>query len=527
MDYFANIRGTIEENFCLYVDKPLFLFPAKVGTNCVSYAQFHSVLNNLSTKLNELNIVAGDRIAAISSTTESYMGLAVILEYLGIVLVPIDCNLPISEQNRLIEFCEPKAVFIEDRPESNITCDGPSVFIMKSGCEYELKTVGKDLSHLKKSHEDIAVILFSSGTTGAINGVEVTKKGIWLTYVLASDFTASKASDLYLNVLPLSHIAGYGTAFTFCLLGASMCFAGEVNANSLLKAFQTFNPTAFEMVPEVYELMRVRTLATIKRSKPLYAYYKFATGIVRFSRQHLNICPKFLTRPIYSKLLGKNYRGGACGAAPVSEETMRFYLDLGVQIVNGYGSTETSFPIASTHCLAPYEYKGVGKVDRYKEIQIKINNPDENGIGEIYVKTELIMRGYYKNPELTKNAFDAGWYKTGDLGYIDKDNILYIKGRLKENIVLANGEKVTPLEIDDYYKIENVKIAATGVTNEKGYDEIHLFIESDDEALIKEAIEKSMSAPKNYKIAKAHLINEIPVTSTGKIKRFELRKLVK
>lgn len=525
MNYYSEIHNSIENNFHLYSEKPLFLYTAKGEVNSISYERFNAILKKLSSILAQLNINPGDRVAAVSSTTETYMGLVVILEYLGLVIVPIDYNLPSAEINRLIGFCEPKALFVEEKMINDISCAGPALFIMKEGCKYELVNEGAALSALSPSHPDVAAILFSSGTTGAINGVEITWKAIWLTCELASDFTDSKATDLYLNVLPLSHIAGYGTAFMFCIRGASMCFAGEINANTLLKAFHTFNPTAFEMVPEVYELMRVRTIASLKRSKPLYLYYRLATGIVRFFRKNFGISPKFLTRPIYSRLLGRNYRGGAVGAAPVSEETMRFYLDLGVEIVNGYGSTETSFPITSTHCLEPYDYKGVGKADRYKEIEVKISNPDENGIGEIFVKTELIMHGYFKNPELTKNAFEEGWYKTGDLGYIDKDNILYVKGRLKENIVLANGEKVTPVEIDDYYRLEDVKVAATGVTNEKGYDEIHLFIESDDESLIKEAMSKSLSAPKNYKLAATHLIEEIPVTSTGKIKRFELRKI--
>lgn len=527
MEYQKLIKDTMDKNFQIHGAKALFSFSMESGVQNITYSDFYEILCNVSKKLSQLNIESGDRVATFSSTTETHMGLTMILQYLGIVIVPIDCNLPLDERKRLLDFSDVKALFTEERYFDESFCNDKAVFFMRPGCVYELFSSPSEIPSYEKTTLDVYAILFSSGTTGNINGVEETFKSMWLTLKLMSDFTDSKAEDTYLNVLPLSHIAGYGTAFSFVLLGATICFAGDVNAQSLLKAFQTFKPTAFEMVPEVYDLMRVRTLAIISRSKPLYLYYRFATSLMRFFRKNFNVKPLFLTKPIYSKLLGPNFRGGAVGAAPVSEELMKFYLDLGVEIVNGYGSTETSFPISTTHCLSPYDYKGVGNPARYKEIEVKINDPDANGIGEIYVKTELIMKGYFKNEELTKKAFsEDGWYKTGDLGALTEDGILLMKGRIKENIVLSNGEKVTPYEIDNYYKSDDAKIACSGVTNQKGYDEIHLFIESADQKLADEAYQKSLSAPKNYKVKEIHLVDKIPVTSTGKIKRFELRGMV-
>lgn len=525
MDYQKLFYDVINTNVDIYGARNVFSYlenNSKIVS--ITYNDFFLILKNLRAELNELNIVAGDRVAIMSTTTESYICLYASLAYIGIVAVPIDCNLPAAERNRLLAMAEVKALFYEPEFIDGIDTKDINTYVMERGCKYVKEGISYRFLPYAKSEPDVMAIMFSSGTTGMINGVEITYKAIWLSCDIMVRYSNIDYKETFINVLPPSHVAGYGTALSFIRVGACLCFLTSMNANNLLSAFQIYKPTTFEVVPEVFELMKTRTMAVINRKPLVKAYFKFATSTVGFFRRTTGLRLMFLTKPFYTKLFGPNIRIIGGGASPFSEDLIKFYLNLGLGFVNAYGSTEACFPISVVNGLSWYEHKGVGHYDQFKEIQIKINNPDENGIGEIFVKTELMMKGYLKNPELTKKAFDEdGWFKTGDLGTIDKDGVLYVKSRIKENIVLANGEKVTPFEIDEYYKLDNVKVACVGVMVEKGYDEIHLFIESDDESLVKNAVMKSAKAPKNYKIKEAHLVDKIPCTSTGKIKRFELR----
>lgn len=527
MNYQNSFRDTCDKNMVSYGARNMFMYMDGAEVKNITFASFCCILKDIKAILDENKITAGDRVAVISPTNESYEALAVAFAYYRVVLVPIDYNLPAEEKLRLLKLAEVSLVFTDIKYADDICNDSYALYILKSGCKYEQRTEIKERKAYDKSDEDVQAVLFSSGTTGTVKGVEVTCKGVTLGCVLMQSYAQIVYTDKYLNALPLSHIAGYLTSLAIVYVGACNCFLPVLNPQTLLSAFKTYEPTCFEMVPEVFELLKSKSLMIINRKPLVKAYYKMATGIVRFSRTRLSKNPKFLTKPIYKEIFGPSMRYMAGGAAPFTEELIRFYLDLGLDLGNVYGSTECCFPIAGFDARNIYEYKGVGKCDKFKEVEVKINNPDENGIGEIYVKTELIMKGYYKDPKLTEAAFDGEWFKTGDAGYIDEDHVLYIKGRIKDNMVLSNGEKVTPDEIDNYYRLENAKVASVGIPSEKGFDEIHLFIESDKEELKKIIAEKAKTAPKNYKLKEVHLIDKIPVTTTGKIKRFELRKMGK
>ena len=528
MEYKGLFTETFAKNAEKFPNKNVFLYPSSGKKVGITYKEYMDILSSLKEVFDNLGITAHDRVAVISTTTESYIGLCQILAYLGIVIVPIDFNLPLLEKNRLLVKSNAKAVFLEKEFMEGLESDCISVFEMTRGCKYELKKAVEKLytSDFEKSKDDVFAILFSSGTTGTIKGVELSSKAIWTSCLLMEKYAGVRESDLYLNVLPPSHVAGFGTAFSFLRMGATLCFLETVDPGNLIKSFDFFKPNAFEMVPEIFELIKTKSLMVINRSFALRTYYKISTGIVRFFRKNFGIKLRFLTKPIYKRFFGPNMRLVGGGASPFSEDVIKYYLDLGLDFINVYGSTETCFPICAYSIKNKYEYEGVGIADQFSEIEIKINEPNEKGIGEIWVKSELMMKGYFKDPELTKKAFSKdGFFMTGDLGIIENGR-LFVKGRIKENIVLANGEKVTPLEVDSYYRLENVRVASTGVTTNKGYDEIHLFIESDNESLIEKAMQMSNEAPKNYKIKAAHLIEELPATATGKIKRFELRKLV-
>ena len=243
---------------------------------------------------------------------------------------------------------------------------------------------------------------------------------------------------------------------------------------------------------------------------------------------------KYLLKPITRQIFGKNIYGLAVVGTICKPKTAELFLNLGLEWANMYATTETNAPITSTGIRDYYPVNSVGNVNQYKDIDIKIEKPDIDGKGEIYVKTPLIMKGYFKESELTKVAFDKGYFKTGDLGYINKEGYLFVCGRLKETFILHNGEKVAASDIDTFYQsvCPDILIASCGVPNNEGYDEIHLFIEetAHSESAIDAAVcklsQKSAETNSIYKVKEMHRIDKIPVTSVGKVKRYSLKENV-
>ncbi len=272
-----------------------------------------------------------------------------------------------------------------------------------------------------------------------------------------------------------------------------------------------------------------------QKSKIFYYIFKCFLALSGLSRKYLGInWGRQLFKGIYSQVFGTGIIGVGTGAAACPGKTAKFFLDMGLLWANFYASTEVGVPFISAGILDKYPYNTVGKIDRDSEIQVKIKNPRENGTGEIYAKSKLMMKGYFREPELTQKAFEDGWFKTGDIGYVNKHNYLHITGRKKETILLHNGKKVAPTDIEAFYQsaADGVNIAVCGIHNKSGFDEIHMFIETG--TTVKQKAEKaketilSLSRSQDclYKINDFHFIEKIPVTSVGKVKRYILQEFV-
>ena len=256
-----------------------------------------------------------------------------------------------------------------------------------------------------------------------------------------------------------------------------------------------------------------------------------------FFRKFLNLnIGKYLFKGIRNRVFGKNLTGLGSGASTLKESTMSFFFDLGVDDwANFYALTETYVPTVVTGLYDRYCVGTVGRTNRFDDIDVIIHEPDENGIGEIRIKTIMIMKGYFREPELTAAAFDEeGYFKTGDLGYIDKKSFLHVMGRIKEAILMHSGKKVAPSDVDNHYDAvcPDVTIASCGVPCGDGhYDEIHLFVEkgelleNEQQNLKKKIMEFSSQTSDLYQISAIHFIDTIPMTSIKKVKRFQLKEI--
>lgn len=358
----------------------------------------------------------------------------------------------------------------------------------------------------------------------------ISYDSIFFCYEKFSAMTEVKNFDIsLLHLLPLNHIASYSLGMLLSLHAIQFQMISKLDASTIVKAVNVYNPSLILLVPSMFDVFKQKALAEINKSKVSSIYYTIATGIIRFFRKNFGLRLTFLGKPIYKKLFGNHIKILAGGGSVFNEDTIKFYEDLGLLIFNVYGSTECGALISGFHAKYKYHTKGVGKYNEFPDVDIILKNKDEQGFGEVCVKSPSLMIGYLNDAELTANVYDEnGYFLTGDRGFIDNEDNLVICGRIKENIVLKTGEKITPDEVEIFYsKYTDKPFAVTGVPVAGNlYDEVHVFIENNSSSKEVENILSSMSvkAPKNYRIHKIHIIDAIPKTQIGKTKRFTLKE---
>lgn len=496
----------------------------------LTYAELAVTIKKIGEMLASADLKRADRIAVLAPHSAVAVMMNLALGYLGYTAVLIDASLPVEERNRLIEYSEVSAICTTEAIYDGIDEALKKVPVFRMEDNLSLQLFEDSVQCVKKictepRAEHVIAILFSSGTTGTMKGIKITYNSIMHARNCMLRYANLDHNASFMDVLPANHIAGYSAVMSCALTGVELGLLKEVNAQNMSKGFLKYNPSHFIMVPKVYEVIMNKIQETIKtRGRLVRAYAGFAMALSGFVRKHTGIKLRFLTKPIWKQAFGNRMKICGCGAAPCSKDIIEFYLNLGMDFLNVYGATETGFPISAANCNDKYPVEGAGNIHQFPEIDVIIASSDSEGIGEIRVKSPLLMDGYYKEEELTRNAFDEnGYFKTGDSGYIDSNGNLHIVGRIKESIVLKNGKKISPADVDDYYgaRVPGFDIVARGIVAQNGqYDEIHMFVVTEDKADLQKFKEISNLAPSMYKLTGIHNVSEIPKTSVGKVKRF-------
>lgn len=503
----------------------------------ITFSQLGRFFRTAEQVTTEKGIVKGDRVAIIAPLSPFSVFIGIALTYCNITVVPVDSSLPPEEIQKLIEFSDVKAVFTTEQLYKILELEKISslyCFKIKDKLEFVLFNENKCIEKITSDPEpDVIAIIYSSGTTGQMKGIKVPYISTIKSRIITLRLSGIRSYMSYLLMLPFNHIAGFTSVTTCFLTGCEIDFIEDADATKLQKAFLTFQPSFYIMVPKVYEVMeqKIRT-AIHEKGRAVEWVFNNMLKFSGLSRKYLGInFGKKLFLFIRKEAIGKNVFGFATGASPCKPETAEFYMSLGIEFENFYASTETNVTLTATGILDKWAVDSVGNVNHHPEIKVKIINKDSAGIGEIAVKTELIMKGYFREPELTEKAFQDGWFRTGDYGYIDNNGYLYVTGRIKESIILQNGKKVSPSDIDDYYtaRLPECDIASRGIQAEgESYDEVHMFVsaqKSDAEnfrLLSAEILDISRNAPEMYHVSHIHYIPEIKRTAVGKVKRFIL-----
>lgn len=430
----------------------------------VTYKEFCYEINSLGTALIEMGL-KGKRIAVIGENRYEWE-----LSYLAVVtgtgtIVPLDKALPENEIESLIIRSEVEAIIYSEKYDecmAKIQKQGNtklkyfiSMDLEKNDFnKYSLKEItkkgkelldggNKEFLEAKINNEEMSIMLFTSGTTNQSKAVMLSHKNICTNVKDIRNVFELDETDRLLSFLPLHHTFECTVGFLYPLsIGGSIIFSKGVR--HIADELKNFKITAMICVPVVFEKMYDKLMKTIEDKGKMPTVKK---GI-KLSNCLLKVgidIRKKLFKEIHDNL-GGCLRVMVAGGAALSPEKEKGFWDLGFNVLQGYGLTETS-PVIAAELTKQKRLGSIGK--KFPSVEVKIDNPDKSGVGELLAKGDSVMIGYYNNEEANEEVFtEDGWFRTGDLARIDKNGYLYISGRKKFVIVLKNGKNVYPEEIE-------------------------------------------------------------------------------
>lgn len=427
-----------------------------------TFREVHEEENKLGAFLQLHGIGKNSKVSILGENSYEWHVIYYSLAVDGCIIIPSDPRLPANEIAWQYAECGCEAVFYseENAEKVDIIKKTPGVavkqwFAIKDYEKFLNEGESADEKYLKAYHdvpvapEDLACICYTSGTTGKTKGVMLTHKSI-MTDLNASCHALTGENAI--GFLPLNHTYAWASGLFASLVRLKWGYICT-NLRHVYNDIKKYKPYQFAAVPLIVEMVYNAIISKAKRNG---SYEKLMNGI-KTSRNFM-LSGIDMRREMFSEIhesLGGNLHYIICSGAYLNPEIEEFMHDIGIPIITGYGLTECSPCVAITRM---YNYR-MGSVGLPIECcEVTVHEPDANGIGELYVKGDNIMIGYYNDPVSTAEAFDGEWLKTGDYGYIDKDGYIFFTGRKKNLIILSNGKNVSPEEIEIHLqKIEYVK----------------------------------------------------------------------
>ena len=562
---FENIRDIISNSVKLYPNNVAFIIKHKseekkskeVTYQNITYTDFQNDINQLGAGLQKLGYT-NKRVAVIGKNSYEWaITYYSVINGLG-VIIPLDKGLPENEIESLLLRSKADLIVFDKSYEDSINkfLENKSTRLKDAICmeksKYEkfktldeVKKIGKEeLENGNTSYLDLeidnkkmATIIFTSGTTSLSKAVMLSHYNIASNIYSMQCVEKMYPTDVNMAFLPFHHTFGSTGLLFFLSFGATNVFCDGLR--HIQENLKEYKVSVFVCVPLLIESMYKKIMLQIEKqgkTKTVEKAIKISRFLLKFG---IDIRRKLLKEIINN--LGGNLRFIISGASAIDKKVTQGFNDMGILTVQGYGLTETS-PVLSAENIKAIKYGSIGLA--LEDIEIRIDNPNEDGIGELVAKGPNVMLGYYDNEEATKEVLENGWFHTGDLGYIDKDGFIFITGRKKNVIVLKNGKNVYPEELE--VLINNLHYVAESmvfgmpkdddlvVSVKIVYDE--KFVEqkfgkiSEDELynIIWNDIKEINNGLTNYKHIKNLIITDEPMikTTTAKVKRFEEMKKI-
>ncbi len=415
--------------------------------NEMTYSEFGRKTDALSGLLLKHGVGKGDKVAILGTNSPNWVISYFAITTIGAVVVPILPDFTAFEIVNIIDHSESIALIISSRLEYKIPGhlkDKLSLVLSMDDLSV-LKGDGimTDIQPPKPSPEGIASIIYTSGTSGASKGVMLSHANLVAQTKMSFELFPIRESDVFLSILPLSHAyeCSIGMLFPISFGSKVVYLNGAPTPALLMPALKSVKPTIMLSVPLIVEKIYKLKIRPMFTNNPVMRLF-YSIGIIR----------RLLHKIAGKKLLetfGGRLRFFGIGGSKLDGAVENFLRDARFPYAIGYGLTETS-PLLAGATPGKVKWQSTGPA--LKGIELKISNPNEKNIGEIVIKGPNVMMGYYKDPESTAKAFTQdGWFRTKDLGFMDKDGNLFIKGRRDNMIVGSNGENIYPEEIESLF----------------------------------------------------------------------------
>ncbi len=565
---YDSIKEYIEDAINKYSKKDAFIVKSQENNEIkythISFEEFGKQIKNLAEGLIDLGL-EGKRIAIIGHNSYNWVKsyIATICS-VGIVM-PLDKGLQPSELELSLKRGKADAIIFEDEYLETIKnirqYNQTSVKNFISMTELEknegfvslkdLEEKGKKIlektesekefylkaSPMSKKPEELATIIFTSGTTSMSKAVMLSNKNIASNMYDMMCAEKILSTDVNLLFLPLHHTFGSTQMLLFFSNGATTVFCDGLR--HIQENLKEYKVTTFVCVPLLLEVMYKNIWKAIEKQGKT-KQIKFALKLSNALRKIKIDIRRKIFKPILDQF-GGELRFIISGAAAINKEVAKGFNDFGIFTIQGYGLTETS-PVLCAENEKHIRYGSVGLP--FPSVQIKIENKNEEGIGEITAKGPNVMLGYYEMEEETSNVLKDGWFYTGDLGYLDKDGYLFITGRKKNVIVLKNGKNIYPEELEQVItklpyvaevmvygkEKEDDLVVSAKIVYDKDYVKKNYKDKTNEELkeIFWQDIKEINKTMPTYKYIKNLVVTDEPMikTTTAKIKRFEEIKKV-
>ena len=549
----TDLKDMLEKTGKLYGDRPGYKIKLGEGKyKTYTHKEIRDMINSLGTALISLGL-KGKRIAVIGENRYEWE-----LAYLSIVcgtgiVVPLDRSLPDNELEELIERSEVEAIFYSKKYEERIKTirfseknklkhlismdtdiHDEGIYSEKELIEKGRKLIeegNREFLDSKINPEEMNIMLFTSGTTSKSKVVALSHKNLVSNVMDFASVLTIDSSDKILSFLPLHHVFECTVGMLYSLyIGAERSFCEGIR--HIVENLNEYKITFASFVPAIYESMYKTILKNLEKQGKLEAVKK----LMEENRDKSMEEKKEIFKDIHN-IFGGNIKLFVSGAAALDKEVEYAFRDWGINLCQGYGLTETS-PVIGVETDENFRVGSIGKP--LPHIEARIDDANEEGMGELTVKGPNIMLGYYQDEEATKEVMEDGWFHTGDLAKIDEDGYIFICGRKKSVIVLKNGKNIFPEEMealvnkiegvkesfifgkqqsDDKEDIKiNVKIVFDRNTMKEAYK-----VETDEEIrkVLADKIKEINKIMPKYKAIRGIIISEEPLikTTTNKIKR--------
>jgi len=512
----------------------------------ITYGEFWEKAMKLGSYIQRKGFKMGDHIAVLGNNSPEWAIAYFGIHAAGCIVVPLDSAQKPQELRHIVRHSDAKAIILGHKFLPIIEDDNENQ--LDNLLYYELEKIDKLISSEKSpldvrfpdSDEATAVIIYTSGTTGSPKGVMLSHRNIVSDVSGSLPLIQISENDTFISVLPIHHAFEATGGFMIPVsVGAGICYARALRGKEILEDIQASGATIILGVPLLFDKIYNGIKKGVKKKGAIAkTIFDSTMGLSGFLNRTMDVHS--------GKVLMKTFRKKAgfgdlwlmvSGGAAIRSEVVEFFNRFGVHCLQGYGLSETS-PILAVNPIEKSKNESVGPP--IFGVNIRIDNPNSIGIGEIQATGDPVFSQYYKNPEATREVFTVdNWFKTGDLGKLDNEGYLYIMGRAKNLIVTAGGKNVYPEEIEEKLNNSNyiLESLVTGISNEGKEEPFAIIVpdfdyidskyggdldENELEKMIKSVVENVNKNIASYKRLKGFKIQreEFPKTSTRKIKRY-------